>query len=128
MTRLGAIALIVPDYDAAIRFFCEGLGFTLTADEDQGHKRWVTVRPASGGCELVLAVPSTPAQTAGIGAQGAGRVWLFLETCDFDRDHARLIAAGARFEEAPRQESYGRVAVWQDPWGNRWDLLERSKL
>lgn len=122
-TRLGAVALIVPDYDEAIRFFTAA-GFTLTADEDQGRKRWVTVQPPGGGASLVLARADTPEQRAGIGAQGAGRVWLFLETDDFARDHARLIAAGARFEEAPRHEAYGTVAVWRDPFGNRWDLIQ----
>lgn len=122
-TRLGAVALIVPDYDEAIRFFTAA-GFTLTADEDQGRKRWVTVQPPGGGASLVLARADTPEQRAGIGAQGAGRVWLFLETDDFARDHARLITAGARFEEAPRHEAYGTVAVWRDPFGNRWDLIQ----
>lgn len=124
MTRLSAVAVIVPDYDAAIRFFTAA-GFTLTADLDQGHKRWVTVMPPGGGTELVLARAEGDAQHAAIGAQGAGRVWLFLETDDFARDHARLTAAGARFEEAPRHEVYGTVAVWRDPFGNRWDLIER---
>ena len=122
-TRLGAVALIVPDYDEAIRFFTAA-GFTLTADEDQGRKRWVTVQPPGGGASLVLARADTPEQRAGIGSQGAGRVWLFLETDDFARDHARLITAGAHFEEAPRHEAYGTVAVWRDPFGNRWDLIQ----
>lgn len=126
--RLGAVTLIVADYDKAIRFFCDGLGFELTADLDQGHKRWVTVRPAGGGSDLVLAQPATAEQTLGIGSQGAGRVWLFLETTDFARDHAKLVAAGACFEEPPRYEPYGIVAVWRDPWGNRWDLLQRSSV
>lgn len=124
MTRLSAVAVIVPDYDPAIRFFTAA-GFTLTADVDQGRKRWVTVRPPGGGCELVLARADDTTQRSAIGAQGAGRVWLFLETDDFARDHARLTAAGAVFEEAPRHEPYGTVAVWRDPFGNRWDLIQR---
>ena len=123
--RLGAVALIVPDYDEAIRFFTAA-GFHLTADIDQGRKRWVTVEPPGGGCRLVLARADTPAQTAAIGAQGAGRVWLFLETEDFAATAARLTAAGARFEETPREEPYGTVAVWRDPFGNRWDLIQPS--
>lgn len=121
--RLGAISLIVPDYDQAIAFFRDGLGFTLTADIDQGRKRWVTVEPPGGGTRLVLARAEED-QHFGIGAQGFGRVWLFYETDDFDRDAVRLLAAGATFEEAPREEPYGRVAVWRDPWGNRWDLFQ----
>ena len=124
MTRLSAVAVIVPDYDPAIRFFTAA-GFTLTADVDQGRKRWVTVRPPGGGADLILARAEGDAQCAAIGAQGAGRVWLFLETDDFARDAARLTAAGARFEEAPRHEPYGTVAVWRDPFGNRWDLIQR---
>jgi predicted enzyme related to lactoylglutathione lyase len=123
MTRLSAVAVIVPDYDSAIRFFTAA-GFTLTADIDQGHKRWVTVRLPGGGADLVLARAEGDAQHRAIGAQGAGRVWLFLETDDFARDHARLTAAGAVFEEAPRHEPYGTVAVWRDPFGNRWDLIQ----
>ena len=122
-TRLGAIALIVPDYDDAIRFFTAA-GFRLTADIDQGRKRWVTVEPPGRGCRLVLARADTPDQQAAIGAQGAGRVWLFLETDDFAATAARLTAAGAVFEETPRHEPYGTVAVWRDPFGNRWDLIQ----
>lgn len=115
--RLAQVALLVPDYDQAIGFFT-AIGFTLTADIDQGRKRWVTV--ASGGLGLVLA----RAEPTLIGGQGAGRVWLFLHTDDFARDQARIIAAGGVFEESPRDEPYGIVAVWRDPWGNRWDLIE----
>ncbi len=122
--RLMALSLIVPDYDPAIRFFCDGMGWTLRDDIDQGHKRWVTVAPPGAGFKLVLARAEGETQRRGIGAQGAGRVWLFLETDDFDRDAARIIAAGGQFEEAPRDEPYGRVAVWRDPWGNRWDLIQ----
>lgn len=122
--RLAALSLIVPEYDPAIAFFRSALGFTLTEDLDQGHKRWVTMEAPGGGARLVLARAEGPEQQAGIGAQGAGRVWLFLQTDDFARDAARLTAAGAVFEEAPRHETYGIVAVWRDPWGNRWDLIQ----
>lgn len=121
---LGAISLIVPDYDDAIGFFCTGLGWSLCEDVAQGHKRWVTVEPPGGGCRLVLAQPADPTQNSAIGAQGGGRVWLFLHTEDFAAEQARLVAAGAVFDEIPRDEPYGRVAVWRDPWGNRWDLIE----
>ena len=123
--RLGAVALIVPDYQAGLDFYVGKLGLTLIEDVDQGRKRWVTVAPPGGGCALVLARADSPAQQAAIGAQGAGRVWLFLETLDFAKDHAAMLAAGVVFEEAPRHEDYGIVAVWRDPFGNRWDLIER---
>jgi catechol 2,3-dioxygenase-like lactoylglutathione lyase family enzyme len=123
--RLGALALLVPDYDAAILFFVSVMGFRLTADIDQGRKRWVTVEPPGGGAALVLARADGPEQRAAVGKQAGDRVFLFLETDDFARDHARMTAAGIVFEEAPRHESYGTVAVWRDPFGNRWDLIER---
>ena len=123
--RLGAVALIVPDYQAGLDFYVGKLGFNLIEDVDQGRKRWITVAPPGGGCALVLARADSEAQRAAIGAQGAGRVWLFLETLDFARDHAAMLAAGVVFEEAPRHEDYGIVAVWRDPFGNRWDLLQK---
>ncbi len=121
--RISALALVVPDYDAAIAFYVGKLGFRLTEDIDQGHKRWVTVEPPGGGARLVLARAEGPAQTAAIGHQAGGRVFLFLTTDDFARDHAAMLAAGVTFEEAPRHEPYGSVAVWSDPFGNRWDLI-----
>lgn len=124
--RLGALALLVPDYDAAILFFVSVMGFRLTADIDQGRKRWVTVEPPGGGAALVLARADGPEQRAAVGKQAGDRVFLFLETDDFARDHARMTAAGVLFEEAPRVEPYGTVAVWRDPFGNRWDLIERK--
>ena len=122
MTRLAAVALLVPDYDEAIAFFTGTLGFRLAADEPQGAKRWVVVEPPGGGSSLVLAVPGGEDRSA-IGRQAGGRVGFFLHVDDFDAARARMIAAGVRFEEEPRSEPYGRVAVWRDPWGNRWDLL-----
>ena len=120
---LGLISLIVPDYDEAIAFFCGKLGFSLTADLDQGAKRWVTVQPPGGGARLVLAL-AEGTQAAMIGQQGAGRVWLFLQTDDFARDHAAMLANGIEFEETPRDEPYGIVAIWRDDFGNRWDLVQ----
>ena len=122
--RLSHVALIVPDYDDAIGWFTGVLGWRLVADEDQGRKRWVVVAPPGGGTSLLLARADGPDQEAMIGRQGAGRVWLFLQTEDFAADHARLMAAGVDFSEAPRHEPYGTVAVFSDPWGNRWDLIE----
>ena len=122
--RLAAISLLVPDYDAGIAFFCQGLGFTLAQDIPQGPKRWVTVSPPSQDFRLILARADTPAQRAAIGQQGGGRVWLFLHSDDFAADAAKITAAGGTFEEPPRHEPYGTVAVWRDPFGNRWDLIQ----
>ncbi len=122
-SRISALALVVPDYDAAIAFYVGTLGFRLVEDIDQGRKRWVTVEPSGGGVRLVLARAEGPMQQAAIGNQAGGRVFLFLETDDFARDHAAMRAAGVAFEEEPRHESYGSVAVWRDPFGNRWDLI-----
>ena len=124
MLVLATLALLVPDYDAAIAFFVGGLGFDLLEDLDQGTKRWVRVAPLGGGAALLLARAEGPRQTAAIGDQAGGRVFLFLQTDDFDRDAARITAAGGVFEELPRDEPYGRVAVWRDPFGNRWDLIQ----
>jgi catechol 2,3-dioxygenase-like lactoylglutathione lyase family enzyme len=122
-TRISALALVVPDYDAALAFYVGTLGFRLCEDIDQGRKRWVTVEPPGGGTRLVLARAEGAAQAAVIGNQAGGRVFLFLSTDDFARDHAAMTAAGVTFEEAPRHEAYGTVAIWRDPFGNRWDLI-----
>ena len=121
--RLSAVALVVPDHEAALAFYVGRLGFRLVQDVDQGRKRWVTVEPPGGGTRLVLARAEGADQQAAIGNQAGGRVFLFLETDDFARDHAAMLAAGVEFEEAPRHEPYGSVAVWRDPFGNRWDLI-----
>jgi catechol 2,3-dioxygenase-like lactoylglutathione lyase family enzyme len=126
-SRIASVALVVPDYDIAIDFFCGVMGFRLVQDLDQGRKRWVTVEPAGGGVLLVLARAEGGDQQAAIGNQAGGRVWLFLETDDFARDHARMLAAGVIFEEAPRLEDYGIVAVWRDPFGNRWDMIQPTQ-
>ncbi|WP_405110927.1 VOC family protein [Phaeobacter sp. BS52] len=125
MQTLHAVTLVVPDYDSAIAFYCGTLGWQLAEDIDQGRKRWVRILPpgASVG-SLILARADNTAQQAAIGNQFGGRVGLFLSTDDFVRDHAAMLAAGVRFEEAPRREPYGTVAVWRDPFGNRWDLLQ----
>ena len=128
MPRLGAVSLLVRDYDEAIAFYVGKLGFDLSEDTDMGGgKRWVTVTPKGGETSLLLARATTPEQAARIGDQSGGRVWLFLETDDFARDHAAWTAAGVRFREAPRREPYGVVAVFEDLYGNAWDLIEPAR-
>jgi catechol 2,3-dioxygenase-like lactoylglutathione lyase family enzyme len=124
--KIGAIALVVPDYDAAIAFYTGKLGFDLIEDTPLGGgKRWVLVAPkGSSETRLLLARAEGDAQLAAIGNQTGGRVFLFLNTDDFDRDHDAMIAAGVTFLEAPRSEPYGKVAVFQDPFGNKWDLIQ----
>jgi catechol 2,3-dioxygenase-like lactoylglutathione lyase family enzyme len=126
MQRLSTLSILVPDYDAGIAFFVGQLGFNLIEDTDQGHKRWVKVAPKGAETAFLIAKATTPEQIAAIGNQGGGRVWLILETDNFTRDHAAYVAAGVAFEEAPRHEPYGTVAVFADPFGNRWDLIEFS--
>jgi len=123
---VSAISLLVPDYDAGISFYVGRLGFTLVEDTqlDDG-KRWVLVSPDGGAqTRLLLARAADSAQRAAIGNQTGGRVFLFLKTDDFDADHERFAAAGVRFLESPRDEAYGKVAVFEDPFGNKWDLIE----
>ncbi|MHA3977831.1 VOC family protein [Halovulum sp. GXIMD14794] len=123
--HLSAVALVVPDYDAAIAFYTGPMGFALTEDIDQGEgKRWVTVQPPGGQTRLLLAQAATPDQQAAIGNQTGGRVGFFLSVEDFDAEHARMSAAGIRFLETPRDEPYGKVAVFEDAFGNRWDLIQ----
>lgn len=124
MPRLGAVSLLVRDYEEAIAFFVGKLDFVLDDDIDQGTKRWMRVTPRGGDTSLILARASTPEQVARIGDQAGGRIWLFLETDDFDRDHAAFSAAGVRFRESPRDEPYGKVAVFEDLYGNGWDLIQ----
>ncbi|MEY4357296.1 MAG: hypothetical protein RL469_622 [Pseudomonadota bacterium] len=124
--RLPYVSLLIDDYDLAIDYFTSVLGFVVLEDERLSeHKRWVVVAPSAEGGAFLLAKASTPEQRAMIGKQGGGRVWLFLHTDDFDRDYAHLRAHGVRLEEDPRTESYGKVVVFADRWGNRWDLIER---
>lgn len=125
--RLSLTALLVADYDAAIGFYVDQVGFDLVEDTDMGGgKRWVVVRPPGSDAGLLLAKASGE-QAARIGDQAAGRVMLFLETDDFDRDHARMTAAGVRFLEAPRREPYGTVAVFEDLHGTKWDLIQPAR-
>lgn len=123
---IARIALVVPAYDAAIAFYRDVLGFDLLEDSDLGDgKRWVLVRPKEATeTALLLAKAEGESQMAAIGNQTGGRVGFFLFTDDFDRDHAAMSASGVRFLEAPRREVYGTVAVFADPFGNTWDLLQ----
>jgi catechol 2,3-dioxygenase-like lactoylglutathione lyase family enzyme len=122
------VALLVRDYDEAIAYFTERLGFILTEDTPQGEgKRWVRVAPPSAkGTSLLLARAADPEQAALIGGQGGGRVFLFLETDDFWRDYGAMRSRGVSFLETPRGEPYGTVAVFEDLYGNRWDLIQRT--
>ncbi|WP_309645202.1 VOC family protein [Phenylobacterium sp.] len=122
--QISLVALVVAHYDEAIAYYVDKLGFALTSDLPQGDKRWVVVTPPGSSCGLLLARAATDAQAARIGDQTGGRVGLFLTTDDFARDHAKMTAAGVRFLEPPRQEPYATVAVFQDLYGNRWDLLQ----
>lgn len=121
--RIGLVTLVVADYDEAIGFYVGKLGFDLVEDAPMGPKRWVVVRPPGAQTGLLLARAAEPAQAARVGDQTGGRVGFFLNTDDFAADHARMSAAGVRFLEAPRHEAYGSVAVFEDLYGNRWDLL-----
>lgn len=124
--RIGYVALVVRDYDEAIIFYTEALGFTLVEDSPLGGgKRWVLVAPpGSAGTCLLLARAASPAQLQRVGDQTGGRVFLFLHSNDFWRDYHAMQSRGVRFTEPPRQEPYGTVAVFDDLYGNRWDLLE----
>lgn len=125
---LSSLALVVRDYDEAIAFFTQSLRFVLLEDTPQGDgKRWVRVAPPGpGGAALLLARAATPAQEAAVGNQTGGRVFLFLETDDFWDDYHHMLAHGVRFTETPRQEAYGTVVVFQDLYGNKWDLIQRK--
>ena len=121
------VAVVVRDYDEALAFYVGKLGFRLLQDLDQPeqNKRWVVVAPPGvSSTSLLLARASTPEQAAFIGNQSGGRVFLFLQTDDFWRDHARLVAQGVKFVRGPSQAPYGTVAVFEDLYGNLWDLLQ----
>jgi len=123
--RIATIALVVADYDEAARWYVEKLGFTLAEDVDLGEgKRWVTLSAGDRSARLLLAKADGEEQSARIGDQTGGRVFLFLETDDFARDHAAMVAKGVFFQETPRHEAYGTVAVFADLYGNFWDLIE----
>lgn len=124
--RIGAVTLLVRDYDEAKTYYTTVLGFDVVEDVALADgKRWVVVAPAgSGGTRLLLAKAVTRSEQRRIGDQTGGRVFLFLHTDDFWRDHRALTAKGVAFKEAPRREPYGTVAVFEDVYGNGWDLIE----
>ncbi|MFD5255318.1 VOC family protein [Streptomyces bobili] len=127
MSRIALVTLVVDDYDEAIRFYTEAVGFRLVEDEARPDgSRWVVVRPGGhqDGTGLLLARAKDDTQRSRVGDQTGGRVGFFLHTEDFAGDHARMSAAGVTFLEEPRHESYGSVAVFRDLYGNRWDLLQ----
>ena len=122
------IALVVRDYDEAIAFYTQKLHFTLVEDtfQPEQNKRWVVVAPpGSTDTTLLLARASTPEQEAFIGDQAGGRVFLFLQTDDFWRDYREMVSLGITFIREPKEEDYGTVAVFEDLYGNRWDLVQR---
>lgn len=127
--RIAHVTYLVRDYDEAIAFFLGKLGFVLTEDIALGEgKRWVLVTPPGGssGASLLIARAATPEQISLVGRQGGGRVFLFLQTDDFRRDHLAMQRRGVRFKETPREEAYGTVAVFEDLYGNSWDLIQRK--
>ncbi|WP_092495029.1 VOC family protein [Faunimonas pinastri] len=127
--KLTLTALLVREYDEAITFYVDKLGFELREDTKlTAEKRWVVVGPSDGAAGLLLARAIGDVQRSAIGQQSAGRVFLFLETDDFARDHATFVERGVRFVEQPRSEPYGTVAVFEDLYGNRWDLIEPAEL
>ena len=127
MQRLSAISILVHDYDPAIAWYVDKLGFVLSEDTDRGgDKRWVRLSPhADAQTTIVIARATTPAQRAAIGNQFGGRVGFFLAVDDFDAAYQRMTALGVIFRETPRQEVYGKVVVFEDCCGNSWDLLEQ---
>jgi catechol 2,3-dioxygenase-like lactoylglutathione lyase family enzyme len=128
MTSIATVALLVRDYEEAIAFYCDRLGFSVLADSDLGGgKRWVVVGPPDGGARLLLARAEGEAQKAAVGNQTGGRVGFFLETENFADLHERFLAAGIHFLEEPRKEPYGTVAVFEDLYGNKWDLIEPKR-
>ncbi len=123
--RLAHVAIVVRDYDEAIDWYTRVMGFELVEDSQRGDgKRWVVVAARGGGTSLLLARAATPEQSSRVGNQTGGRVFLFLHTDDFERDYRALSAHGVHFVETPRHESYGTVVVFEDLYGNRWDLIE----
>lgn len=125
---LHAITIVVPDYEAGLDFYVGKLGFELLQDDDLGNgKRWVMVQPGDGGCRILLAKAVNAKQRASIGNQTGGRVGFFLHTDDFHADYERFKILGVTFRETPRTEPYGTVVVFEDPFGNGWDLLQLNE-
>lgn len=125
--RLTKVTLIVRDYDEALAYFVGTLGFQLVENTEMAAgKRWLVVSPGEGSAEILLAKGVGQDQSARVGDQTGGRVAFFLDTDEFDRDHAGFLARGVKFLEAPRVEAYGKVAVFEDIYGNKWDLVQQN--
>ena len=129
MSLLGMITVVVDDYDAAIDYYTTALGFTLIEDTKMSDtKRWVVVAPdPNHGAALLLAQAASPEQSAAIGNQSGGRVMFFLYTDNFDRDYARMAEHNVSFTDKPRLEEFGKVVVFTDKYGNKWDFIERKE-
>lgn len=130
MASLGMVTILVDDYDRGIEYFTKSLGFSLVEDTALSpDKRWVVIAPdANKGARILLAKASSPAQEMAIGNQTGGRVSLFLYTNDFDNDYALMCAQGVEFIESPRQEPFGKVVVFKDIYGNKWDFIESMRI
>jgi catechol 2,3-dioxygenase-like lactoylglutathione lyase family enzyme len=127
MMRLALVTLLVRNYDEAKEWYVDSLGFSLIEDSDLGGgRRWLVVSPGEGGTNILFAEAKNEAERAAIGNQTGGRVFMFLATGDFARDHAAMTVKGVKFHEAPRHEAYGTVAVFEDLYGNLFDLIERK--
>ena len=127
--HIGHLALVVREYDEAINWFTKKLGFSLLEDIDEGDKRWVLVAPpGSKGTSLLLARADGLTQEVAIGRQTGGRVFLFLHTDDFWGDYQSMVSKGVEFLEKPRDEPYGTVVVFQDLYGNKWDLIQMKEV
>ncbi len=127
MQQIGQLSLVVNDYDEAIEFYTQKLGFKLLEDQDFGNgKRWVRVTPSGSSCSLLLAKAVNPQQAQSVGNQTGGRVFLFLYTDDFWRDYEHMLSAGVKFIGQPREEAFGTVVVFEDLYGNKWDFIQSA--
>jgi lactoylglutathione lyase len=127
--KIAHVTLVARDYDEAIKFFTGAMGFQLIEDTPLGGgKRWVLVGPRGSSGASILLAKAEPEQSASVGDQGGGRVFLFLHTDDFWRDYRAMLANGVKFHEEPREENYGTVAVFEDLYGNKWDLLQPKQI
>ena len=128
MASLGMVAILVDDYDRGIEYFTKCLGFSLVEDTKlSAEKRWVVIAPNSReGARILLAQASSLSQKLAIGNQTGGRVGLFLFTANFDSDYSKMNAAGVKFIETPRLETFGKVVVFMDIYGNKWDFIEQT--
>jgi catechol 2,3-dioxygenase-like lactoylglutathione lyase family enzyme len=127
MASLGMVTLVVPDYDPAIKYFTKTLGFTLIENTAMPEgKRWVVIETEPQGARLLLAKATTPSQQDSIGNSTGGRVAFFLYTQEFDIYYQELLEKGVKFTELPRNETFGKVVVFKDLYGNKWDLIEQK--